>query len=255
MIHRAEHEKEYTVITNEIIEDDRLSDGAFRLLVFMLSCADGWKFSLRGLAYCFNVSERTISDRLAELKRAGYVQIKWPTDQHGRFQASEWEVFESPQPVEKNNRVEEKPQRGSTATRNHRNAVPPQRGFASTLKQIPIKTNTKYKQIRMGATFKKPTLEEVQNYCQERGNRVNAQAFLDHYEANGWKVGKAPMKDWKATVRNWERNEYGTPKRSGRKKWRTGAEAGIESGNPPAVSQIRKNEEQIPGDILDLFGN
>jgi len=30
--------------------------------------------------------------------------------------------------------------------------------------------------------------------------------FLDHYESNGWKVGRNPMKDWKAAVRTWERN-------------------------------------------------
>ena len=105
-----------------------------------------------------------------------------------------------------------------------------------------------------GNALKKPTLEEVQNYCQERGNSVNAQAFLDHYDSNGWKVGKNPMRDWKATVRTWERNEYGTAKHSGRKKWRTWAEAGI--GTEPApVSEIKQNNETIPGDILDLFGN
>ena len=55
--------------------------------------------------------------------------------------------------------------------------------------------------------FKKPTLEEVQAYCQERNNGVNAQKWYDHYEAVGWKVGKNPMKDWKASVRTWERTE------------------------------------------------
>ena len=53
---------------------------------------------------------------------------------------------------------------------------------------------------------KKPSLEEVQDYCKERNNNVNAEQFLDFYESNGWKVGKNPMKDWKAAVRTWERN-------------------------------------------------
>jgi len=34
-----------------------------------------------------------------------------------------------------------------------------------------------------------------------------AENFMDHYESNGWKIGKSPMKDWQATVRNWTRNE------------------------------------------------
>ena len=56
--------------------------------------------------------------------------------------------------------------------------------------------------------FVKPTLEEVKAYCAERGNNVDAEHFYDYYEANGWKVGKNPMKDWKASVRTWERNGY-----------------------------------------------
>ena len=60
--------------------------------------------------------------------------------------------------------------------------------------------------------FQKPSLEEVQAYCQERGNGVDAQRWFDYYESNGWRVGKNPMKDWKATVRTWERNGYDTQK-------------------------------------------
>ena len=52
--------------------------------------------------------------------------------------------------------------------------------------------------------FTKPTLDELTAYCLQRSNGINAQEFLDHYEANGWKVGKSPMKDWKAAVRTWE---------------------------------------------------
>lgn len=54
--------------------------------------------------------------------------------------------------------------------------------------------------------FIKPTLEEIKAYCLERKNNIDAQFFYDYYESNGWKVGKNSMKDWKATVRNWERN-------------------------------------------------
>jgi hypothetical protein len=55
--------------------------------------------------------------------------------------------------------------------------------------------------------FVKPTAEEVRAYCVERGNHVDAQAFVDFYAAKGWKVGNAPMKDWKAAVRTWERRD------------------------------------------------
>lgn len=57
-------------------------------------------------------------------------------------------------------------------------------------------------------TFTKPTIDEIQDYCIERNNNVNAEQFFDYYESNGWKVGKNSMKDWKAAVRTWERSEY-----------------------------------------------
>ena len=55
--------------------------------------------------------------------------------------------------------------------------------------------------------FSKPTIEEVQNYCQERNNGINAEAFYDFYESKDWYVGKNKMKDWKACVRTWEKRE------------------------------------------------
>lgn len=55
--------------------------------------------------------------------------------------------------------------------------------------------------------FTPPTVEEVQAYCKERKNNVDAQVFVDFYTANGWVQGKGkPIKDWKAAVRTWERN-------------------------------------------------
>ena len=54
--------------------------------------------------------------------------------------------------------------------------------------------------------FVKPTIEEVSDYCNERNNDVDAEKFYDYYSSNGWKVGKNAMKDWKASVRTWEKN-------------------------------------------------
>lgn len=55
--------------------------------------------------------------------------------------------------------------------------------------------------------FVPPTVDEVRAYCQERGNCVNPQRFVDYYSSNGWMVGKNKMKDWKAAVRTWEQKE------------------------------------------------
>ena len=61
--------------------------------------------------------------------------------------------------------------------------------------------------------FVPPTIEEVQDYCKERGNIVDAQDWYDWYSAVGWKVGRNQMRDWKAAVRTWERD-----KKTGKKK-------------------------------------
>lgn len=64
------------------------------------------------------------------------------------------------------------------------------------------------------AHFTKPTLAEVSAYCRERGKGVNAEQWYDHYESNGWRVGRNAMKDWKAAVRKWEHSEYGVGKQA-----------------------------------------
>lgn len=62
---------------------------------------------------------------------------------------------------------------------------------------IEYKENTKRK-------FVKPTIQEIEEYCKERDNGINANAFYDFYESKGWCVGKNKMKDWKACIRTWE---------------------------------------------------
>lgn len=57
------------------------------------------------------------------------------------------------------------------------------------------------------STFKPPSVEEVRSYCQQRGNNIDPETFIDYYASRGWMVGKNKMKDWKAAVRNWERRQ------------------------------------------------
>lgn len=59
--------------------------------------------------------------------------------------------------------------------------------------------------------FEKPTVEEIAAYCEERQNGIDPQQFFDFYESKGWKVGREPMKDWRACVRTWEKREGGKP--------------------------------------------
>ena len=63
--------------------------------------------------------------------------------------------------------------------------------------------------------FAPPTAEQVREYCQSRGNSVDPEQFIDHYEANGWIRGKSKLKDWKAAVRTWEKRQNEFTNRSG----------------------------------------
>lgn len=55
--------------------------------------------------------------------------------------------------------------------------------------------------------FVKPSVDDIRQYCSERGNDVDAQRFYGFYESKGWMIGSSKMKDWKAAVRTWEQRE------------------------------------------------
>ncbi len=73
-------------------------------------------------------------------------------------------------------------------------------------------TNTNLTDSNKKAFFKKPTVEEVHQYCNERKNKVCADAFIDFYESKDWLIGSNKMKSWKACVRTWESREKNNPK-------------------------------------------
>ena len=73
-------------------------------------------------------------------------------------------------------------------------------------------TNTNLTDSNRKALFKKPSIDDIVDYCKERNNNIDAEAFIDFYESKDWKIGKNKMKDWKAAVRTWERRETKKPK-------------------------------------------
>lgn len=53
--------------------------------------------------------------------------------------------------------------------------------------------------------FVKPTVDEVREYCTQRNNGIDPEEFVAFYESKGWRVGTAPMKDWRAAIITWEK--------------------------------------------------
>ena len=73
------------------------------------------------------------------------------------------------------------------------------------LSETKLTTINKNKEIKItNKLFKKPSINDVELYCIERDNKIDAISFVNFYESKGWMVGKNKMKDWRACVRTWE---------------------------------------------------
>ena len=73
--------------------------------------------------------------------------------------------------------------------------------------------NNNYLYKKGSSRFQKPTIEEIRQYCLEKGYNVDAEQFFNFYESKGWLVGKSPMKNWRAAVSTWNKREKEIPQR------------------------------------------
>lgn len=180
---RKQKRDHYTVIDNAVLNDKSLSLKAKGMLCMMLSFPDGWNFSINGLAGYTSDGITVVRTAIKELEDSNYLKRNQIRDDDGRMAGTEYVVSETPMFGEP---ISENPISESDTLLNNK-------GLNTN------KSNTKqYK-------FVPPTISEVRIYIEENGYHVDAERFVDYYTSNGWKVGKNPMKDWKATVRNWER--------------------------------------------------
>lgn len=89
------------------------------------------------------------------------------------------------------------------------------------------------------ATFSKPTVPDIIGYVLEIGSTVDAKSFWDYYESNGWRVGRNPMKDWRATVRQWQsRNQQGNQHGNGSTRKPINTAQAREQSNADAFAQF-----------------
>lgn len=154
------------------------------------------------LATEFNRPLSTVQFALQTFERFGMIEII-----NEIIHVSNWERYQNVEGMEK---VREQTRQRVAAFRERKaldcnvtsNVTVTQRNATDKELDKEIEKESDKKNKRFAA----PTVEEVRAYCKERGNSVDAQRFVDYYGANGWKVGKNPMKDWKAAVRTWEGN-------------------------------------------------
>lgn len=134
------------------------------------------------------MSEQSIRTCLERLKSTNEITIK-ATNQYSMLTLTNYESYQDVRAV--TNQQPNQPLTNDQPTINQR---------STTTKEV-----KKEKKIR--SIFRKPTVEQIKNYCKERKNNIDPQYFFDKNEGNGWVTGrnKTPIKDWEAVVRTWEK--------------------------------------------------
>ena len=203
---RKTNRDRYTVIDNSLFMNHELSYKAKGLLCQMLSLPDGWEFSVEGLATLSSDGVTVVRTALSELEINNYLRRNKVRGSDGRMAGIEYIVSEIPisdLPISENPISVNRPQLNT-----------------KELNTKELNTNTHTHRMTP------PTVENVREYIEEHGYHVDADHFYDYYTSVGWKVGKNPMKDWKAAVRTWERKDGSNFGTSDRKRGRVSADNG-----------------------------
>lgn len=207
----------YGIVPKLAMQDRELNIGAKAVYAYFCSFAGAGDtcFPSREKICCdLGVSKNTLTKYITQLVRQGFISVE-QTKGNGRFSNNVYTLQTEVLPcTKKQDTVQpdtKKPCTKISDTENlgYENLTPNNNSNKnnSSLKSNNLKnTGPTVPRLR----FVKPTLDEIKVYCIERGNKVDPERFHAYYESNGWKVGKNPMKDWKAAVRNWERNSFST---------------------------------------------
>ena len=212
---RVNHTQNYTVMSNYHLRDFDLSLKAKGLLSQMLSLPPNWDYTVAGLVAINQEKESAITAALKELKKHGYliVRKKLPNEtESGRYEYI-YDIYENPkQGVEKQG-VENQGLE-----------------FQGIENQGQLNKDELNKDKKITYKFIPPTVEQVAEYCKQRGNNVDPEEFVAHYGSQRWRKSNGqPVSDWKLAVITWERGARKKP---------------ASKADPYAVKQARKFIEE-----------
>ena len=169
-----------------------------------------WTYnSIRAFKILFDyMSESKIYRALKKLEEAGLIEIgDFNADRYKR--PSWYTVTEKAIKLYKDNSFQNETSTFQNETSTFQNETSTFQNEISSItdNKQQIKNTNKKQQIK--EQFTPPTLEEVADYCKERNNNIDPMQFIDYYGARGWRFNNGgKMKDWRATVRTWERRNY-----------------------------------------------
>jgi hypothetical protein len=190
----------YAIIPADVRYDKNLTDKEKLLYgeITALSNQEGYCWaSNEYFANLYGSSTRTIRSSITKLEENGYLrrQLIYKKDSKEVEKRLLYPMTKISSPGEKN-----------FPTPEEKNFL--DNNTSSNITSINNKEKEIYKEKE---SFRKPTIEEIDAYCRERNNSVDAEAFYYHYESKGWLIGKAKMKSWKAAVITWEKGNKNNP--------------------------------------------
>lgn len=237
----TKHTEGFTTIKNKVLKGTSLSPKAIGIWVQLLSLPQNWKFSKKGLLAIINIGERGLDAGLDELQKEWlfYLRKRKPTQKEPKMHY-EYLTFDQPSKDEILKIMVEEALEFDIDVKEFlgvhyvgvenvgvQNVGLQNAGAYKESNNKPL-NNKKLNDVKENSNkrkkFKKPTVEEIQVYCDERNSSINAEQFYDYYESKGWKVGNTPMKDWKACVRTWTRNNFNKPTQNNSKVFGKGQE-------------------------------
>lgn len=179
----------YAICLNEWVLDNSIKgELGLLLIISSLTAKEGFCYaSNEYFAKLFKTTEQTISKKIKKLEQKNYITIS--------YKKRGCEVISRKIRLTKM-LIDDYRKRESTINENVKENN-------TSINNTSINKEKIYKKEK----FKKPTIDEVRAYINEKSFSVIPEAFIDYYESNGWKVGKNQMKDWKATLRGWNRRE------------------------------------------------
>ena len=169
--------------------------------------ADRWQWSVnkvRGYLYELEKgdyidTQKTSVNQIITIKK--YIVVNTQNDTQINTQTNTQNDTQTDTPIIKNNNV------------NNENKEIVIESVVVSNEQQTLPTPTKEKK-RRSSVFVKPTLEECTAYANEKGFNWDVTRFYNYYESNGWRVGRNPMKNWKAAMSNWNTKEPKYPQQS-----------------------------------------
>lgn len=225
---KIEKTKYYTTISNIVLNDIRLSWRAKGLWAYMMSLPDDWDYSIRGLATRAKDGRDSVMSGLNELKKHGYLTVETVRDSCGRIVDSEYTIYEesihkqmaenpdtvkpdtvNPDPVNlsQQNKQRTKYIYNKEKQENKKIYIAPPAPIDEPEKSNPAAVDPKRERGPVDPN-NPPSVDCIAAYCQRLQDAgveitVDPEAYVDYYDSRGWEK----IRDWKATLRIWLRNQ------------------------------------------------